>query len=199
MLSWVNKILPSLSSYVRAAYTSSSILFFGSNRLSSACGVQQEDPLGPLLFALAVRHISYNAVTRFAVWYLEEATIGGKLDVFQEVSWIRMLAEKIGLELNTSKCEIVSSSEIFNITMSEQLPNCKLIFPEYCHLLGAPIKIALIEPSFDQHASQLRNIKEKLRNIVRHDALALWRHSLGRPRSIYFLRWGPFHFWRNDQ
>ena len=87
MLSCVIEQLPGLSSFVRAAYEAYSILFYGSNRLSFACGVQQGDPLGPYLFALAVLYISHNAVTRFAVWYIDNATIKGELEqVLQEVS-----------------------------------------------------------------------------------------------------------------
>ena len=64
-----------------------------------------------------------------------------------------MLAENIGLELNTSKCEIVLSSEMFNKTIAKQLPDCKILSPEYCELLGAPIGMGSIKPRLNKYSS----------------------------------------------
>ena len=83
---------------------------------------------------------------------------------------------------------------MFNKTIAEQLPDCKIISPEYCELLGAPIGMGSIGPCLNQYSSQLRNIKEKLRSIFRHDALTLLLLSLWHPRSIYVLRSGPRFF-----
>ena len=65
-------------------------LFLGSSRLSSARGIQQGDPLGPLLFALAI----HDAVVKskaaaeqrfpgkldFVVFYLDDGTIAGEAE-----------------------------------------------------------------------------------------------------------------------
>ena len=98
-----------------ASYGSQSTLLFGNYVITSSCGVQQGDPLGPLLFALAVKHISHSAVCRFTVWYLDDATIGGTTEsVITEINRIKNAASLGGLELNTAKCEIISESTDFS-------------------------------------------------------------------------------------
>ena len=49
--------LPGLAPWAEWCYDSPSHLFFGSHRIASESGVQQGDPLGPLLFALALQPI----------------------------------------------------------------------------------------------------------------------------------------------
>lgn len=52
VLEAVNLSLPSSYPFVHAAYASDSFLFFGGDTLLSQEGVQQGDPLGPLLLSL---------------------------------------------------------------------------------------------------------------------------------------------------
>ena len=50
----VRRSLPVLSAWTEWCYGQSSHLFFDGARISSECGVQQGDPLGPLLFSLTL-------------------------------------------------------------------------------------------------------------------------------------------------
>ena len=43
----------------------------------SNSGVQQGNPLDPLLFSLAIHDIASSMKSDFNVWYLEDATIAG--------------------------------------------------------------------------------------------------------------------------
>jgi len=76
----VNAHFPQLERFTRCAYGSRSTLLFGDYVIPSASGVQQGDPLGPLLFAVAIRHISHAGQSEQNVWYLDDATIGGRSD-----------------------------------------------------------------------------------------------------------------------
>ena len=183
--------LPRLERFVRCAYGDKSILQFGDKRIESACGVQQGDPLGPLLFALTVRSISHSGAAELAVWYLDDATIGGSADqVVAEVDRVRRSAALIGLALNENKCEVVSSDLAFVDAVCRCLPGCKIVSPADCVLLGAAVGDGAVSSSLAKRAESLRGVTARLSLIDRHDALALLRVSLGHPRAVYELRAG---------
>jgi len=183
--------LPELERLVRCAYGAESTLLFGDHVIASACGVQQGDPLGPLLFALAIRDISHGGAADLAVWYLDDATIGGTADqVVAEISRIRESAARIGLLLNEKKCEAVSSDTAFVAAIRTALPNCSTVSPGDCDLLGAAVGASAVSSSLAKRASSLRAMATRLASIDHHDALALLRLSLGHPRAIYELRAG---------
>ena len=49
--------VPGLYHLVQSAYADPSFLFFGPHIIESAEGVQQGDPLGPLLFSLSIHQL----------------------------------------------------------------------------------------------------------------------------------------------
>jgi len=183
--------LPELERFVRCAYGATSTLRFGDFTIPSACGVHQGDPLGPLLFALAVRNISHQALSDLNIWYLDDATIGGPAgQVAAEIERISREAALIGLSLNFAKCEAISNSDIFLAHLQTVLPGCRTITPSQCDLLGAAIGEAAVSSSLTKRAGQLRQNAARLADVERHDALALLRVSLGHPKAIYELRAG---------
>lgn len=187
----VSATIPELLNVVIAAYGSESDLFFGTHKIKSASGVQQGDPLGPLLFALGVRHLSHGATCPFVVWYLDDATLGGSIEeVSGEIERIRKEASAIGLELNPVKCEVVSDSQEFSAALTALLPGCKLVSKSDCTLLGAPIGLSAAVSCIDRRAATLKSITPRLAAIDRHDAFTLLRVSLGHPRMGYDIRAG---------
>ena len=58
VLQEVRTKFPGLARFAHWCYSQESKLFFGSHTIASASGVQQGDPLGPLLFALAVQPLA---------------------------------------------------------------------------------------------------------------------------------------------
>ena len=191
VVSAVSRHLPGLERLVRCAYGARSSLLFAGRVIESACGVQQGDPLGPLLFSLAVREVSHRGLARFAVWYLDDATVGGTCaEVTAEVQRIREGAARVGLALNEAKCEAVSADAGFLAAVRAVLPGCTAVAPEVCVLLGAAVGAGAVSPSVAKRERGLRSMGDRLALIDRHDALALLRVSLGHPRAVYELRAG---------
>ena len=81
----VKESLPQIFPSVFQAYPQPTDLFFGKERLLSKEGVQQGDPLGPLLFLLAIQDLISDCDSKFNMWYLDDGTLGGNADtVFSE-------------------------------------------------------------------------------------------------------------------
>ena len=57
MMGAMAELVSDLLLLVHSAYSSPSLLFWGDTSLRSAEGVQQGDPLGPLLFCLTIHHL----------------------------------------------------------------------------------------------------------------------------------------------
>ena len=107
----LNKI-PCLFSFVSTAYSNSSFLFFGTYIIESAEGVQQGDPLGPLLFSLTIHHLVRSLESEFKLFYLDDGTMGGHLsNVMNDLKQIEQATEELGLVLNHSKSEIICVDE----------------------------------------------------------------------------------------
>ncbi|XP_026420203.1 uncharacterized protein LOC113316197 [Papaver somniferum] len=79
--------------------------------MSSAKGVQQGDPLGPLLFALTLHPLVFKIVMQCSLdlhaWYLDDGTIiGDTLEVSTALQIIQSEGRARGLHLNINKTEI---------------------------------------------------------------------------------------------
>ena len=79
-------------------------------------GVQQGDPIGPLLFALALQPIILQLSTiqglELAFSFLDDLVLAGEDSaVAQGINMLQILASPIGLRLNQKKCELIPAAE----------------------------------------------------------------------------------------
>ena len=65
MLMKVPELAPRLFRFLHSAYSSPSTLFWEDKSIQSAEGVQQGDPLGPLLFCLTIQHLKPQLTSSF--------------------------------------------------------------------------------------------------------------------------------------
>ena len=68
---------PEIAKPVFLTYSKSSSVTVSGHSITSSLCVQHGDPIGPVLFALAVDQISSGVESELNVWYLDDATIGG--------------------------------------------------------------------------------------------------------------------------
>jgi hypothetical protein len=106
----VHDKLPEICNFCRLAYGQSSILVFGDFQILSAEGIQQGDPLGPLLFCLTIQPLLSSLRSALTIGFMDDLTLGGHLDdVVNDVHLINYLGTDLGLHLNTLQCCSLSS------------------------------------------------------------------------------------------
>ncbi|PWA80994.1 hypothetical protein CTI12_AA190310 [Artemisia annua] len=102
---------PSISLWVDFLYGQTTRLYIGDTHIWSATGVQQGDPLGPLLFALVLHRLVHkirdSCKLLLHAWYLDDGTvIEDSEEVARALDIIRITGPGLGLELNIKKIEI---------------------------------------------------------------------------------------------
>ena len=138
MLEAARENIPELLHYVFSCYSSPSSLFFHGTTLQSAEGVQQGDPLGPLLFCLTIHPLITSLKLEYRVFYLDDGTIGGpKEEVLQDLQYIECQAAHLGLSLNHSKTELICEDS-GGRQLLQAVPDLCKVKPENATLLGAP-------------------------------------------------------------
>ena len=133
---------PELYPWVLWCYCQHPILWHPMGTLTSECGVQQGDPLGPLLFCLVLNILVKDicsdpncANLSFHSWYLDDGVVAGPSLAVQKV--LALIEEKgppLGLLVNFSKCEVFSPTDV-NLFRGELIRSSSLNIV----ILGVPI------------------------------------------------------------
>ena len=130
--------------WVSWCYDSHSILWHPKGTISSQSGVQQGDPLGPMLFALVLRKLVSSIEAddgcfdlSLNLWYLDDGVLAGERSaVVRALHLIKELGPHLGLHINLPKCEMFSkngNSHFSDTVKSSILP---LIWRSWGHQLG---------------------------------------------------------------
>ena len=211
MLEVCHRRAPSIFPLARLAYGSPSSLLVTDKIIHSSTGVQQGDPLGPLLFALAVDDIARSLSSPINLWYLDDATIAGPADlILKDIQTIVPALEKIGLHLNAAKSEIINldlPNQAFATALSkvkETLDQIQVTPQEKVSILGAPILLPAIRSTLESKEEMLKLLSTRLQDLDAHPALFLLTKCFALPRLLFSLRSAPCflaqeHLLRLDQ
>ena len=125
MLAAVEEFTPSLLPFVHSAYSSVSKLFWEDVEVASAEGVQQGDPIGPLLFCITIHKMVSQLESAFNVWYLDNGTLGG-------------MEQELVSALETIQREGEHMPSLLN-----SFQDLKIVGPSCATLLGSPLFVPL--------------------------------------------------------
>ena len=178
------------------AYATSSHLVIGSETILSETCVQQGDPLGSILFAFAVDEIVRSVRSSINIWYLDDATIGGPVEIVcEDLHLIIPMLSDIGHEVNPSKSEISNvSCDIFQsvlLAIESTLPRVTVTERADLNILGAPININGCRTGVIKAVKRLSTMSSRLESIDTHHAFFLLRKYLSLPRLLFKLRNSP--------
>ena len=199
VLSCIRDCCPALFPMIYQAYFSPTPLLIGEDKIWSATGVQQGDPLGPLCFALAVDRCARSLTAPLNVWYLDDATIGGSVtEVTNDLKTVVSALQKIGLQLNSSKCEVTVLDNPGVKAQQEAVQAVKKVLPDITEtpltrlqLLGSPLHDAGISTASDTARDTITRLCRRVKLLDRHTGLFFLAHYVSAPRLTYLLRSAP--------
>ena len=193
MLTVVLELVPRLFRFVHSAYSSPSTLFWGNKTIQSAEGVQQGDPLGPLLFCLTIHQLRPHLMSEFQMFYLDDGTLGGSIeDLRHDLEEVKRVGAEIGLQLNEGKTEIICCNHDTKELLLPFLPGALVVEPQEATLLGSPIgEVSAISSTLSEKTNALRTMGDRLTHLSSHDAILLLKHSLALPKLLHCLRTAP--------
>ena len=193
MLEAVQDLAPELFPFVHSAYSSPSSLFWGDKILQSSEGVQQGDPLGPLLFCLSIHRLCSQLKSELCLCYLDDVTLGGNVDdALDDLEVVEHVATGLGLHLNQRKSEVICGDSATREAILSALPGARVVDPMSATLLGSPIgDVGSISNMISEKIHLLETMGERLQYLFAHDAILLLRHSFAIPKLLYSLRTSP--------
>ena len=142
LLSECAKHFPELYPWAHWCYSQHPYLWHTMGNLTSECGVQQRDPLGPLLFSLVLNILVSEIVLEpgcanllYHAWYLDDGVVAGSsTEVCRVLAILEERGHSLGLHVNINKCEVFCHSDLSHFP-----PSMKQSHQPNIEILGIPI------------------------------------------------------------
>jgi hypothetical protein len=94
MLEAIAENVPQIYRFCHLSYDKTSSLTFFGNDILSQEGVQQGDPLGPLLFCLSIHPMLLSCKSKLKISFMDDITLGGlAIDVASDITMFRTLGQ----------------------------------------------------------------------------------------------------------
>ena len=201
VLAKLREAAPSVLPWVRATMQPAA-LYCGDSVLRSAQGVQQGDPLGPLLFACALDAVLRKLPRgcRLNKWYLDDGALFGPVSVLHEaLVTLRRELPTLGLALNMRKTtlwgpELGPESTTWQPPEHSPLGDVtRLNWEGGTTLLGVPVDAPRSNTQTEKHLDTIgrkfADLVEKVGGLADPQcAQALLRACLGPGKVLYALR-----------
>ena len=142
ILEAVRSTCPELFHFVYSAYSTPSSLFCGEYILQSEEGVQQGDPLGPLLFCLTIHPMISQLQSEFKVFYLDDGILGGPVEaILQDLQQLELDVAELCLQLNHGKSELICDEGSTRETVLQKVPGLRQVGAPRLPFLALPLEV----------------------------------------------------------
>ena len=209
----VRNAFPGLARWTQWCYACPSTLYFGTHEKCSASGVQQGDPLGPLLFAAAIQPMATElrgieiggSNLDLAAFYLDDGFFAGDVEVVSAaLHLIQTRSPALGLALNLSKCELILPGASCDKNLAQLFPRSLLVDSDdnsrvrlqgNFDLLGAAIGDAQhCETFVAERVQAARPLLAEISDLEDPDvSLRLLRACGGHCKMVHTMRTTPPH------
>ena len=187
--------IPVIYAFCYLTYANHTSLLFGKDLISSEDGVQQGDPLGPLLFCLSIHIILTAFQSPFIACFMDDVTLGGDADTIErDVLQMVETGSRIGLVLNPTKSELIAQVSGNHIPLSTESPmsGFSVLDMDNAQLLGSPILTGLAMNSIlSARVDDLERAMTRLCFLEAQDALLILRSAYSSPKLLNVLRSSP--------
>ena len=189
---------PELMPWVSWCYGNHTSLFHPLGRIWSQSGVQQGDPLGPMLFALVLHKLILSIEAddgcidiSLEAWYLDDGVIAGdRQAVIRALGLIEELGPHLGLHINLHKCELFSrnGNSLFPTSVKFS-PHPNMV------ILGSPlgdlIHVSRFIADRNLHSKVLLKAITEVAEIDLHVAFSLLRLCASFCKHVHLSRTTP--------
>ena len=184
----VSSSMPSIAAFTNSCYSQHSQLFYDKFVVSSESGIQQGDPLGPLLFSLTLWPIlekiqEISPELQKHSWYLDDGVlVGSEDDLIRSWDLLCQLGPDRGLHLKVDKCELSSTVDLDRLDI--RIKRNDISGPEVLGAaLGTPEFVCM---KFNERIAKIRVLFDKLDYLDDPQcALDILRHCIRSPKTVY--------------
>ena len=130
------------------------------------------------------------------LWYLDDANIADSpYIVLEDLQFLLRELNKIGLSINTSKCELtclnLENPDPIIENFKQRLPNLNIASIDESVILGSPIATEGVRSDIRCKLDALKRMVSRLNLIDPHQAFVLLKNSFAIPKLTYLLRSSP--------
>ena len=142
---------------------------------------------------MAIHDLLAALKTSVKIAYLDDVSlIGAAETVAEDFVHICTAAKAIGLECNSSKCEVIPLGDgPSTASLNISFPSVRVIQSDEATLLGAALGKDVLDDLLRAHVDQLRRLSVKIGDLHAHDAFYLLKNCLSAPKLLFTLRTLP--------
>ena len=142
------------------------------------------------MFCITIQPLLHLLHSDFVAGYIDDITIGGHIStVDEDVTIIKRNGPSLGLHLNITKYELISS---LMPVQSQSLNEFIAVLPPDASLLGAPLFLGAVrDAALNKKLEEFKRIISNLKLINAHDALLILKASSSTSHVLFMLRCSP--------